>query len=397
MEVLFLLCVFALFDQQLTACPQGCDCSDRLYVRCNSRSLLTVPRLKTIPKNAQGLHLYNNKITDIRIAVGVVHLPKVVWLGITYNHLTRIPAYKDSVLSAFTGLKNLILQNNKIRHIDSDAFIELHNLEVLVLSNNRLTKVVASWFDKLYSLTKLHLDNNSVSSFEPDDFAWPDKLSYLYLNNNRITTMPPLPIKDCSENINRCKITHVGLNGNDIHCGCRRPEHDKAILNMTLPGMSVCCVDLAEDCPPPMPQGQGIPNYVSKTFFVPYVEGPVCGKPSININPNVKWQDLFVVTGVPKPKIKCRYEIQDNHRKIFNIKMIKCDVKNKFGKASGTLRILTEKSFTITTPMIPLWSLITFCLLSFIPVLVMLAFVTDNCIKRDVFFEEDDDTDNISD
>ena len=172
----------------------------------------------------------------------------------------------------------LLLGNNRLHHIDDDAFSGLHDLLILILSGNHLTKVVASWFDKMSYLVFLGLTNNLISSFEPDyHFTWPDSLCCLNLNldNNRIMSMPPLPIKDCSKEINaECKRTNVTLEHNNIYIGCRRPEHNKTILKMTLPLMSVRC------------QSKLLcPNYNSTSqFFQSYVERPVCEKPIIKVN-----------------------------------------------------------------------------------------------------------------
>ena len=322
MDVLFLLELCIIISHQVAACPQGCDCSDGSLgaVWCSGKNLSTFPHLKTIPLDALRLQFNKNKITDITLRdKAVIYLSKVAWLNLSHNQITRIPAYEKSVVSAFPGLLRLFLQNNRIHHIDGNAFRGLQHAEEFILSNNHLTKVEASWFDKLFSVRYLRLDNNLISSFKPDNFTWPGKLWYLYLEYNRITTMPPLPIKHCSENKWRCKRTQVGLKGNDIFCGCRRPEHDKRILNMTLPDMSVCCMDDLRDCS----------TSLDSLYFPSYTKRPVCVQQRLGINPY--------------------------------------DQGNK-----GQSKIL------------PLWSVITFFVLSFIPSLIILALIIDNCTRSGV-------------
>ena len=178
MDVLFLLRLCVIFDHQVAACPQGCNCGRSIWgtLWCNNSNLSTFPLLKTIPKNAKYLKFNNNSITDITLRdEDVFYLPKTISvLDLRSNLLTRIPAYKKSILSAFTKLSNLFLDYNRIHHIHDDAFTGLNGLFTLYLRNNRLSKVLASWFDTLSDLKILYLGNNLISSFEPDNnFTWP--------------------------------------------------------------------------------------------------------------------------------------------------------------------------------------------------------------------------------
>ena len=392
----------------MAACPQGCHCGKEnnffkyVELRCNDSKLLTFPLFKTIPKNTD-LKFINNNITDITLRDrDVLYLPETFAFNLSYNLLTRIPAYKKSILSAFTGLSNLDLSNNRIHHIDDDAFTGLRGLYTLHLSNNHLTKVVASWFDTLSVLLKLGLDNNLISSFEPDNnFTWPDSLWNLYLDNNKITSMPPLPIKDCSKKSRfGCSIrTKVTLEGNTIYSGCRRTEHNITILNMRLPSISVYCdTNFSRLCP----------KYKTNSFFQTYVDKPVCEKPRIRI------------TGEPKPELSIRcvpnYQKQDNQTGVTkNTMMIKYEAENMFGKTDQIIQLVDDtfcqcnesvfnKSasremtmcFGRQTQILPFWSVITFCFFSFIPTFIILVFVIDNCIRSDVESNEDDDNNDSS-
>ena len=453
MEVLFLLYLCFIFDHQVAACPQGCHCGKRGIspfkddVLCNNRNLSTFPLLKTIPKNVENLFLNftNNQITDITLRdEDVIYLPRTIVFDLSYNLLTRIPAYKKSILSGFTRLLNLDLSYNRIHHIEEDAFTGLHGLLTLHLSNNRLTKVVASWFDSLFDLMYLGLTNNLILSFEPDNnFRWPDSLRRLYLDNNRITSMPPLPIKNCSKKASLwCSFrTNVTLEGNNIYSGCRRPEHNETILNMTLPRISVYCdTNFFILCP----------KFNTNSFFQTYVEKPVCEKPRIRVNYTNKGVDLFIVTGEPKPEVNVGIKFvpkyhKHNNQTNYTIE-IRYEAENMVGKTeydqtfyfdeeticqflvitdnndlqSNTFRskqkFLNEalsiscqrqnKTFSVANEhqnrILPLWSMITFCFQSFVPTFIILVFVIDNCIRSDVHVvrhedNDDDDDDNDDD
>ena len=425
MEVLFLLGILFLcihFDQHVAACPQQCDCGKDLtrnkldVVWCNDSQLSAFPLLKTIDLKTTylDLQLNKNKITDISLRdEDAISIPQALWLNLTSNLLTTIPAYKESVLSAFTSLQVLLLRNNRLHHIDDDAFSGLHDLLILILSGNRLTKVVASWFDKMSYLVVLGLTNNLISSFEPEyHFTWPDSLWNLNLDNKRIMSMPPLPVKDCSRKMNaECKRTNVTLEHNNIYIGCRRPEHNKTILKMILPLMSVRC------------QSKLLcPNYnATSQFFQSYVERPVCEKPIIKVNHNDKEKDLFIVHGEPKPtlnvSIKCapKYQKQENYAKVFYKIEIRYEAENIFGKTDQAFQFdddtfcqfhaITENNFlsnNISKPReshsylehlnkgVPLWLMIIICFFSFITALIIFVFVIGNCNRSDVITDEDE-------
>ena len=417
--VFVLIFLFSSFDCLVDACPETCVCKGS-DVLCGGRNVSTFPQLHTIPFSATKLRLQYNIIKDIQLhSDNVTHHPQLTWLYLDHNQLTSLPAYNQSYLLGFTGLQELSVTSNKINIIAENVFSGLHQLlrlylsdnriqtiadgafrqvrqlQILTLYNNRLTKVVATWFDKLYSLKYLYLHNNLISSFEPDTFLWSETLLKLYLHNNRITSMPPLPIKHCNKKSNlACTLTELSLQGNNIHCGCRRPKHDRSILNMTLPSVTLCCVDVEMDC--------AIKHY--SLFFLSYVKGPVCIKPSIEINPE-KGGDVCKVNGEPEPvvytSVGClpQYQTRNNHTTVTQKLTVICEAENIIGKASQifqsdnetylctneTRNYLNEKNgVPKKTHLSPVWSMI--CLLSFSPLVTVLVLVTYMylCIRKDV-------------
>ena len=417
--VFVLISRFPSFDHQVDACPETCVCKGP-DVLCGGRNVSTIPKLQTIPFSATKLNLQYNIIKDIQLNCdNVTHHPQLTRLHLDHNQLTSLPAYNQSYLLGFTGLQELSVTSNKINIIAENVFSGLHQLlrlylsdnriqtiadgafrgvrqlQTLSLYNNRLSKVVATWFDKLYSLKYLYLHNNLISSFEPDTFLWSYTLLKLYLHNNRITSMPPLPIKDCNKKSNlTCRGTELFLQGNTMHCACGRPKHDRSILNMTLPFVTLCCVDVEMDC--------AIKHYLP--FFLNYVEGPVCIKPSIEISPE-KGGDVCKVNGEPEPvvytSVGClpQYQTRNNHTTVTHKMTVICEAENIFGKASQiyqsdnetylcsneTRNYLNEtNSVPKKTHPSPVWSMI--CLLSFSPLITLLVLVTYMylCIRKDV-------------
>ena len=502
-RVTVLICMCIIFNNQLLACPQGCRCGHWQGLRCwNLTSFL---QLQTIPTNATTLSLWYNKIRNITLSEeDLTNHSQVVHLYLHNNHLTLLPTFNVSVLSAFTGLRTLYLSNNRIQDIEDHAFMGLHqlqelylyenriqnitdqtfrglhqlqtlylyknriqnitdltfsglhqlqdldlsdnriqnitdqafrglhqlqkldlsinrikdirngtfrdlgNLQTLGISFNRITNVVSSWFYNLTFLTELHLDNNMISSFEPYYFSWPDSLLKLYLQNNRITAFPPLSIKNCSTNTS-CQNTKLYVLGNDIYCGCRRPEHDQTVLNMTLPLVYVCCVDVDQLC-------LSVPNYWNyKRYRYPgpydpfynfkfnihsYIQQPVCDKPRIDINDRDK-SNVCTAKGEPKPELTVTFEsIRSSDSQGTKILKTTCTASNAIGTVTKTFYSMPVCSLNI-----PLWAMVTLCLMSFTTLIIVIAFVIASFFDNNKFeFNNEENnsdilpnSDNVSD
>ena len=463
MEVVTFFTTFYLlfFESRVFSCPVGCGC-DYNKVQCSDKDLQTFPELGTIPTEATWLDFMNNKIKDITLKYksGSVY-PNVKHLYLDYNQITRLPKQNESLLSVFTGLKHLFLSNNKIKHItrdvfrafpklqelqlsnnkmemlpgrsfeglsqlkvlhlqgnlisrmDEEAFVGLQNLQRMDLSKNQLKEIQAVPFQPVKMLDTIDLGNNRISTFNQNNFKWPDTLRKLDLHNNKLQVMPPLPVRNCdNEQIDDCqkKRAQVLLQGNDIYCGCRRPEHGRSFINKLLPVLSVCCVDVKKVCPK-VSNGKTPQNYSSQ-LFKSYLNGPVCRKPLLEIDIHKQDDDVCVAEGEPIPAVtetrECTklYKINDYKPVETEGVSVTCTARNVFGNAmltaffidvtcaANTSRaiydLVIQKEVKQTVPkckqsrscenvstvfVFPSWSVILICFLSFAVFSFMLTLV----------------------
>ena len=335
-------------------CSQKCYC-DYNKVQCNDKCLETFPTLQSIPKEVKWLNFNRNRIENVTLAYEPKGtFPNATHFHLDYNNLRVLPGRKHSLLSAFPGLKFLSLtynsmlniatdallgfrhlqqimisynkignvgaktfakliqlcmlrlDNNQIETIAEDAFFGLAKLNHLDLSANLLNMIRSTWFESLASLQTLLLSNNRISAFIPDGFSWPNSLTTLDLQSNKLTMIPPVPMNDCrKQTSSNCWIrkTKLLLQGNDIYCGCRRPEHNKTMKNLLLPTVSVCCIDIEKTCHK-AENGKLSQNY-SLNFFWKYIDKPVCKKPNIKIKAE---NELCKATGEPKPNVNVTTE-----------------------------------------------------------------------------------------
>lgn len=179
------------------------------------------------------LELSRNKITDISSGA-FLPLTKLVSLVISLNPLTatklhiglqglrssafrslniarldlggRLPSSTFALLNG-TGLKQLLMSNNKINQLPSRAFATLKNLEQIDLHSCAIQKVDNDTFAGLLSLTNLNLADNII---EKVPINLPSTLSLLYLNGNKIAAL--------GENafVNLASLKNLYLGGNKI-------------------------------------------------------------------------------------------------------------------------------------------------------------------------------------
>ena len=365
-------------------CSLKCYC-DYNKVQCNNKNLLTFPNLKSIPNEVKWLDFNRNRIKNLTIGQKTKHtFPNATHFHLDYNNLRVLPGRKHSFLSAFTGLQFLSFTHNSIIKIAVDAFSEFHHLQQILLSYNKIGNVGAQiftkliqlqvlrldgnqlkdidenafcglanlkylnlsanllntvrsiWFKELVSLQTLLLGNNRISAFIPDYFWWPNSLTTLDLQSNKLTMIPPVPMKDCrKQKNNECwtRRTELFLQGNDIYCGCRRPEHNKTIKNLLLPTVSVCCIDFQKTCP--KTSTAKLSQDYSLNFFWKYIDKPICTKPSIAIKPD---KELCEATGEPKPYVNATTECiliqnigQTDENKLMCVLSVTCKASNIYG------------------------------------------------------------------
>ena len=83
-------------------------------------------------------------------------------------------------------LKELRIRHSKIPNIGRKTLWGLSGLEILDLSYNELSTVIEPNFDTLYSLRELYLNDNKIKSIVSAAFRHATKLQILSLANNQL-------------------------------------------------------------------------------------------------------------------------------------------------------------------------------------------------------------------
>ncbi|KAI4898477.1 hypothetical protein NFI96_030212, partial [Prochilodus magdalenae] len=106
-------------------------------------------------------------------------------LTVAYCKLSYIPSRNFSHLPK---LRILALNNNQVKQIHQDAFVDLVHLQTLNLSSNYISDLSPSLFRGLYNLTDLLLADNSLTNLPLNLFSDLTSLNTLDLRRNKLVS-----------------------------------------------------------------------------------------------------------------------------------------------------------------------------------------------------------------
>ena len=146
-------------------CPDGCSCfHDSTWssniIQCSARGHTDIPAL--IPMDATSVFLDGNRMTDLS---GQIFLGR-------------------------SRMKNLYLNNSRVKEVSNNSFVGLQDLQLLDLSDNMLSVLSGLEFTDLVNLRELYLQNNKIVHIAEKTFQPLQSLSVLRLDNNLLTSFP---------------------------------------------------------------------------------------------------------------------------------------------------------------------------------------------------------------
>uniref|UniRef100_A0A3B3UGQ6 Adhesion molecule with Ig like domain 1 n=1 Tax=Poecilia latipinna TaxID=48699 RepID=A0A3B3UGQ6_9TELE len=131
-----------------------------------------------------------------------------VVLDLSFNSITQLLATWMS--TDLNQLQTLLLNNNNLTFLSSEAFVHTTRLRYLDLSSNRLTLLDEFIFEPLEKLEILLLFNNCISQIDRSAFHTMVALQKLYLSHNKISRFPKdSPFKLLDVSFNRIKVLPV--------------------------------------------------------------------------------------------------------------------------------------------------------------------------------------------
>ncbi|KAL5110934.1 hypothetical protein TcWFU_009486 [Taenia crassiceps] len=131
--------------------------------------------------------------------------------------------------------RDLFLEHNEIKSIDSERLRHLKSLETLLLSHNKIIEINADAFKGLSNLKSLVLSGNGLRCIHPDAFSGLKQLKILILQNNDISTLINGTFRDLGQ------MNNLAFGQNPLHCDCNlRWLHAFFRLRYLDNGISIC-------------------------------------------------------------------------------------------------------------------------------------------------------------
>lgn len=179
---------------ELTLSFAGCIESDRIsnfHVK-----ILTVKdsRIDVIKngsfKGLYGLtHIYfNESIIKSIESDALIELFNLEYLD-AQNLFNTIEILNEGVFRDINNIRALDLSGTDLNSIDSKSFIGLYRVETLQLNRNDIDEIASGTFDDLHSLELLNLSSNRIRKLNPGCFSGLDSLKVLLLADNRLDTI----------------------------------------------------------------------------------------------------------------------------------------------------------------------------------------------------------------
>ncbi|XP_040888932.1 amphoterin-induced protein 1-like [Toxotes jaculatrix] len=168
-------------------CHKTCVCASNI-ISCSKMNLTNVPI--ALPQYTAVLDLSFNSITRLRAEWTPVTLSRLHSLLLSNNGLTFL---SSEAFVYVTKLQYLDLSSNGLRQLDEFIFEPLEHLEVLLLYNNCISQIDRSAFSGLMMLQRLYLSQNQISRFPLELVKERSRLETLRLldvSSNRIKTLP---------------------------------------------------------------------------------------------------------------------------------------------------------------------------------------------------------------
>ncbi|KAM9859367.1 amphoterin-induced protein 1-like [Aulostomus maculatus] len=168
-------------------CRKTCVCASNI-VSCSKVNLTNVPT--ALPQYTAVLDLSFNSINRLRAEWTPFKLSRLHTLLLNNNGLTFL---SSEAFLYVTGLRYLDLSSNGLCLLDEFIFEPLEQLEVLLLYKNHISQIDRTAFSGLINLQRLYLSHNQISRFPLELVKERSRLETLRLldvSSNRIKVLP---------------------------------------------------------------------------------------------------------------------------------------------------------------------------------------------------------------
>ncbi|CAH0560154.1 unnamed protein product [Brassicogethes aeneus] len=149
----------------------------------SNNAIVDLPRYVFSNLNLSKLCLAHNNLIALPFQV-FKPMQHMHMLDLSYNHLATI---LDHFFMLNKYIEVLLLNDNRINKLTSNALADLTELQRLDLSNNKLNVIAKGLFDRLNNLKYLNLANNPIDNMASGTFRGLNNLRQLDISGNKVT------------------------------------------------------------------------------------------------------------------------------------------------------------------------------------------------------------------
>lgn len=168
-------------------CHKTCVCASNI-ISCSKVNLTNVPL--ALPRYTAVLDLSFNSITRLHAEWTTVKLSRLHSLLLSNNGLTFL---SSEAFVYVTRVRHLDLSSNGLRILEEFIFEPLEHLEVLLLYNNHISQIDRTAFSSLNCLQRLYLSHNQISRIPMElvkEKSRLESLTLLDVSSNRVKNLP---------------------------------------------------------------------------------------------------------------------------------------------------------------------------------------------------------------
>lgn len=175
---------------QLNKCPISTPTipESTIELWCSGYLLQTLPQYSIANLIAvEDITLTNNKISHINLNA-FWNLPKLRRLNLKFNNIESV---EYGSFNSIKSLESLNLGSNLIKNIQPDAFKDLYNLSNLDLSYNELSEWNPEWISYTDKMWSLDIQGNRLKTLPERAFKNNKKITTINLSHNEFVTLDP--------------------------------------------------------------------------------------------------------------------------------------------------------------------------------------------------------------
>ncbi|XP_035227529.1 vasorin-like [Stegodyphus dumicola] len=192
------------------------DLFDEMHIESlkveKSRWQFSQPAFKALANSLSSLYIMQNSMITSKDGFALARLTKLSALNVQSNSLPKI---KDTWLNGkVPNVHNLVLDENGISEVESNAFSQLKQLRIISLANNQIKALKRSTLPcPAAYLIKIDLSHNTIGMIPSDFFVNMPSLTEVILTGNELQTLPQATWTPVWENLQK-----VLLFNNKIVC-----------------------------------------------------------------------------------------------------------------------------------------------------------------------------------